>query len=204
MKIHKIILKTKAEGPGLRACIWVQGCSHACPGCFATHLWDSNAGTEISVDEVIAKLNPILSELDGITFLGGEPMDQADELWPIAKYVKEHDKNVLTFTGYIYEELLKSGQDGILKLLGYTDLLADGPFVESKLSYDRPLLGSSNQRFLFLTDGISKEAIQNYKNSFEFRVDTKGKLSVNGMGNLQKLEKYLTKIEGSNHGITNI
>lgn len=204
MKIYKIILKTKAEGPGLRSCIWVQGCSHACTGCFATHLWDYKSGSDVSVGDVISQLQTVIADIDGITLLGGEPMDQAKDLWKIASFVKEQGKNVLTFTGYTYEQLLASPNEDIQLLLKYTDLLADGPFIESQLNYDRPLLGSSNQRFIYLTNAITEDEINNYHNSFEFRVDANGKISVNGMGNLQKLEKYLTKVGGRNHGITNI
>lgn len=204
MQINSIILKTRAEGPGVRACIWVQGCSHGCKGCFAKHLWPQKGGLDMSVDQVIMQLESAIDEIDGVTFLGGEPMDQAKELWEIARYVKEAGKTVITFTGYIYEQLLKKNDPNIKKLLEYTDLLADGPFVEEKLCYDRPLLGSSNQRFIFLTNAISSEKIYNYKNIFELRVNKDGRTVINGMGNLQKLEKYLNRINGGHNEITNL
>ena len=241
MRIHKILLETRAEGPGLRACIWVQGCHHGCKGCFATHLWDEKLGTEMSVEEVIAQLETVLDRIDGVTFLGGEPFEQAGDLWQIAKFAREAGKNVLTFTGYTYEQLtgcesisktedgyyflsdiaeehqksVDAGKDKVLKdiernrkkaavdllqdldamevekLLEYTDLLADGPFIQDLLSYDRPMLGSSNQRFIFLTDAISREAMENYRNSFEVRVSPQGKVQINGMGNVEKLKEYL-------------
>lgn len=204
MQINSIILKTRAEGPGLRACIWVQGCKHGCKGCFAKHLWSPKGGQTMTVQEVIDEINKVIGEIEGVTFLGGEPMDQAQELWQVAEYVKTAGKNVITFTGYTYEQIKEENQTGINKLLEYTDLLADGPFVEELLSYDRPLLGSSNQRFIFLSQEISPDSIENYKNSFELRINKEGKAVINGMGNLQKLENYLKNIDGGHYEITNL
>lgn len=204
MQIHKILLNTKAEGPGVRACVWVQGCSHGCRGCFAKHLWNPKDGTEMSAEDIIEKIEPVIDKVDGITFLGGEPMEQAEELWRVASFVKAAGKNVITFTGYVYEELIATDLPGVKKMLQYTDVLADGPFVEELVNYDRPLLGSSNQRFIYLTDVISQEEMDSYHNSFEVRVGKNGSVQVNGMGNLKQLEKYLNKIDGGNHEVTNI
>jgi len=204
MRIYKLLKETKAEGPGVRACIWVQGCSHGCGGCFAKHLWNPAKGEEITIDEVIAELESVLSKIEGITFLGGEPFEQADELWQIAKYIRDAGKSVITFTGYVYEELIKKDDDGVKKLLEYTDVLADGPFVEELISYDRPMLGSSNQRYIYLSEKIPASELENYKNSFEVRISQEGKVQVNGMGDLKQLERYLNKIDGGYDEATNI
>lgn len=204
MRVHRILLETRAEGPGNRACIWVQGCNHGCRGCFATHTWNYNLGQEMSTEEIIAKINSVLDKIDGVTFLGGEPMDQARELSEVAQYAKAAGKNVITFTGYVYEELLLLEKLGVKELLQYTDLLADGPFVEELRSFDRPLLGSTNQRFIYLTDKIKPEVMENYRNSFEIRVSPMGKIQINGMGDIEKLTKYLNKADGGTDESTNI
>lgn len=159
---------------------------------------------EMSPEEVIDKLSGVINDIDGITFLGGEPMDQAEGLAKIAEYVKAAGKNVITFTGYVYEELIKKNIPGVDELLACTDILADGPFIEELISYDRPLLGSSNQRFIYLTDAIKPKDMDSYRNSFEIRVDKNGKVQVNGMGNLKQLEEYLNKLDGGNYEVTNI
>ncbi len=33
--VYKIIPNTTVEGPGMRFCIWVQGCKKHCSGCWA-------------------------------------------------------------------------------------------------------------------------------------------------------------------------
>ncbi len=202
MRVYKILPKTKAEGPGIRFCIWVQGCGHHCKGCFAKRLWDYEDGDHMSADQVIVELSRVIDEVEGITFLGGEPFDQAEELERVARYVKEHEKNVITFSGYTYETLLEN--EKYKGLLEYTDLLCDGPYIEELTDYSRPLLGSSNQRFIFLSDAITKEEMDRYHNSFEIRVSKNGQIEVNGMGNINKLKDYLLQISGGENGYTSI
>ena len=202
MRVYKMLPKTKAEGPGIRFCIWVQGCCHHCKGCFAKRLWDYEDGDHVSAEQVIVELSRVIDEVEGITFLGGEPFDQAEELERVARYVKEHGKNVITFSGYTYETLLEN--EKCKGLLEYTDLLCDGPYIEEQTDYSRPLLGSSNQRFIFLSDAITKEEMDRYHNSFEIRVSKSGQIEVNGMGNINKLKDYLLQINGGENGYTSI
>ena len=134
---------------------------------------------------------------EGLTLLGGEPFDQAQEAAQLAKEAKKHGLSVLTFTGYRLEELRKKGP-AERKLLKRTDLLIDGPFEEEKKSFDRPLVGSSNQRFHFLTDRYKKEDIMSWKNSFEIRIDQDGRIWINGMGDLAGLRDYEKRRHSSN------
>lgn len=192
MRVYRLLLRTKAEGPGKRCCIWVSGCNHKCSGCFATHLWDYQGGQEMSPERVIEQIDRIIDDIDGITFLGGEPFDQAKELGVIAKYMKEKGKNVISFSGYLYEKLLD--MDEAQSLLQYTDLLCDGPFKEELLDYSKPMLGSANQRYIFLSDSITQDDMDNYHNTFEMRINNTGRIEINGMGNIEKLNSYLKKI----------
>lgn len=193
MRVHRIVEKTYAEGPGCRFCIWVQGCRHKCAGCFAVDLWDFNGGFYISAADVILKINSVANELSGVTFLGGEPFEYSAELAEIADYAHSININVITFTGYTLEELQACSDKKIL--LSKTDLLIDGRFVQSETDYSRPLVGSANQRFIFLTDRITENEINNYKNRFELRISKKGTLELNGMGNIEKLKNQLNKKE---------
>ena len=34
MRLHHFLPHSRANGSGIRAVLWVQGCSLACPGCF--------------------------------------------------------------------------------------------------------------------------------------------------------------------------
>ena len=67
IRIHKILKNTKVEGPKTRYCIWFQGCSRHCNGCWAKATWDFNAGIEYDVNEI---LTDILNtkNIDGVTY----------------------------------------------------------------------------------------------------------------------------------------
>ncbi len=194
MRVNKIIKKTYAEGPGCRFCIWVQGCKHHCDGCFAEDLWDYNGGYECYVEEILKQIDSVKNDICGITFLGGEPFDKAEELSKIASYVKGIGKNVITFTGYIYENLLASDNFYYNRLIKSTDLLIDGRFEKNLLDYSRYLAGSSNQRFIYLSNDITEKEIAEGKNRFEVRMDDCGSITFNGMGNIENLKKYIKNI----------
>ncbi|NJO00209.1 MAG: 4Fe-4S cluster-binding domain-containing protein, partial [Anaerolineales bacterium] len=34
LRLHQFLPQSRVNGPGLRAVLWVQGCSLGCPGCF--------------------------------------------------------------------------------------------------------------------------------------------------------------------------
>ncbi len=195
MKIHRIVSKTFAEGPGCRFCVWVQGCPHRCEGCFATDTWDMASGEEYSVQQIIDMIKAVLSDIEGITLLGGEPFLQADELSQLAAYVKEYNKNVIAFSGFTYTELTASADNGVRSLLANVDLLIDGRYIEGLQDFSRPLAGSSNQRFIYLSDKISPAVVECYKNRFEIRVSKKGTVTVNGMGDINKLKENIQNKE---------
>src|SRR5881396_3039227 len=81
MLIHGLVMGSRANGPGLRAVIYFQGCTLGCRNCWNTGT-HSFAGAERSAAEIADSV--ILAQesrpLDGVTFSGGEPMQQADAL----------------------------------------------------------------------------------------------------------------------------
>jgi anaerobic ribonucleoside-triphosphate reductase activating protein len=191
MRIHRVVEKTRAEGPGLRLAIWTQGCENYCPGCYARELWDADGGTEIPAGDLIARITAASSELEGVTFLGGEPFLQARELALAANAAQKLGLSVVTFTGFVYEKLLDSGDPDAMKLLRHTDVLIDGPYVEAQRDFSRPLVGSKNQRFLFFTNRYTIGDFIANPNRIEIRVDRDGSVRVNGMGDFSKLERSL-------------
>ena len=56
MRIHRIVPRTRAEGPGWRFALWVQGCHNGCPGCFAREMWDPRGGKETALSELLRSL----------------------------------------------------------------------------------------------------------------------------------------------------
>jgi anaerobic ribonucleoside-triphosphate reductase activating protein len=191
MRIARIIDKTEAEGPGLRFTIWLQGCPHHCIGCYAKDMWPFEGGTQMSIDEIFGRIKSVSNEIEGVTFLGGEPLAQAAELSKLLKKIKNIGLSVTIFTGYVYEYIERYGSKDQKEVLKMTDLLIDGPYDEKKRNFTRPLVGSDNQRFLFLTERYSMKDIEKLVNRIEVRIDPLGVIRMNGMGDFPELTSML-------------
>ncbi len=186
VNVYKILKHTKIEGPGIRYCIWFQGCSRHCKGCWAKETWNHKAG---KVYDVLDILNDILSskDIEGVTFLGGEPFEQPEALLFLAENIKKSGLSVICFTGFKIDELKNTRSD----ILKYIDVLIDGEFIEEKKDFSRPWVGSSNQNYHFLTDRYNKDIIKKYHNKIEVNVQKNGVIFINGMGDFDSLTKKL-------------
>lgn len=140
------------DGPGVRFVVFTQGCPHHCPGCHnpETHAL-TGRGVSMSVDELFAKFEAD-ELLSGITFSGGEPFLHARPLAELARRVHKLGKNVMVYTGYVYEQLCDAHNPDWDALLAETDTLVDGPYIEELRSLDLLFRGSSNQRILNLAE----------------------------------------------------
>ena len=188
--VYKIIENTRVEGTGNRFCIWVQGCKKHCSGCWAKETWEFGCGTKYTVDEMLEK---ILAQkgIEGVTFLGGEPFEQAKPLSILAEKIKKANLSVVCFTGYTIEHLKNCNNSDIDELSKHIDLLIDGGFEKEKFDLSRPWVGSSNQRYHFLTDVYSPEIINKYTNKIEARITKDGSLALNGMGDFERIKEQL-------------
>lgn len=142
-----------ANGPGIRTTLFLSGCTFYCKNCFNKDLQDFNYGykwnNEIEDDFIEHAKNPII---DGISILGGEPlMQDYKTLINLLKKLKEVNKPIWLWTGYLYEELIKDEEKK--EILKHIDVLIDGRFEEDKKDLSIKYRGSSNQRVLKLKDG---------------------------------------------------
>lgn len=190
LNVYKIIKNTSVEGPENRFCIWVQGCSKHCDGCYAKETWSFEPNQMIDINTIFEMIKS-QKNIQGVTFLGGEPFEQAEALSELAKKIQEIGLGVLTFTGLDYEDLKNSKDIHVLNFLKYTDLLIDGGFEKTKTDYSRPWTGSSNQKYIFLSGKYNKKMILSYKNKIEVRINKDGTVFANGMGDFDKLQKDL-------------
>ena len=190
LRVYKILETTQVEGPNKRFCIWVQGCKRQCEGCWATNTWPKNSGELFSVEELFNKIQAV-KDIEGVTFLGGEPFEQAEALSHLAEKIKDAKLSLVTFTGYVLEDLLALKDDNINRLLSFTDLLIDGRFEQDKFDLNRPWVGSTNQRYIFLTDRYSTEDVIGVKNKIEVRIKKDGGIFVNGMGDFTQIQEKL-------------
>ena len=188
LRVFNILKNTKVEGPGRRYCIWVQGCSRHCKGCQAVHTWSHSGGKLLEVSDIISDIL-VQKNIEGVTFLGGEPFEQAESLGEIAEVVKKAGLSVLCFTGGLIEDLRLNPLNK--KLLDNIDLLIDGEFMLDKVDYSRPWCGSSNQRYHFLTDRYNEEIFEKYKNKVEVNISKDGIVFMNGMGNFEEIQQKI-------------
>ena len=114
MKISSILYGTKANGPGLRACVWVQGCSILCPGCINPHTHSFDGGQKADPDDLAKHIIEYAHPgVDGVTLSGGEPMSQAISVYSLICSIHAYRPNwsVGLFSGYTLTELITGQYD---------------------------------------------------------------------------------------------
>ncbi len=192
IRINRIIRQTRTEGFGMRYCIWVQGCSIRCSCCKNQHMWSFDSGEELEIEWVIQDIK-VQAGIEGITILGGEPLDQKEAVAKILQSVQEMGLSTIIFTGYTYENLLDETDEILKRVLSYTDLLIDGPFRQEQIDFSRPWVSSENQRYLFLSSRYNEEDLYDgyYRNKYEVRIYPDGTIKVNGMGDLNTFNQIL-------------
>jgi len=147
LRIAGIVDDSIVDGPGFRLTVFAQGCERNCPGCHNPATHDKNGGYLITAAEILAMAdkNPLL---DGVTFSGGEPFMQAAELALVAIEAHRIGWDVVTFTGYTYEELRDNPDTDVQALLAHTDYLIDGPYIDARKDVGLKFRGSDNQRLI--------------------------------------------------------
>lgn len=168
-----------ANGVGVRVSLFVSGCTHHCKGCFNPETWNFEYGspfTEAVEEELLEALRP--PHIKGLTLLGGEPLEPANQRGLIAflRKVKAQfpDKTIWCYTGYTLERDLwgeegtKSTEEDLAEnagkarcevteeFLGLLDVLVDGEFVMEKKDIRLKFRGSTNQRILDMKKSMAK------------------------------------------------
>lgn len=151
------------NGPGVRATLFVSGCTHDCKGCFNKEYQDFTFGKEL--DEATAKdfVDCVQEKIiSGVNILGGEPLQQVkdDTLANLLSVIKEKtNKPIWLWTGYKIEDI--ANNRAVQAILNNVDILIDGRYEEDKKDFSLIYRGSSNQRVIdmnhFRATGIIKE-----------------------------------------------
>jgi len=186
LRMHRLLEQTRMAGPGLRFCIWTQGCTRMCNGCIAKDTWSHLEGF-LWETSMLKKHIAATPSIEGVTFLGGEPFEQAEAAADLASFAHSINLSVVTFTGFTLPVLRASDDSFVKTLLRETDLLIDGAFEQEHFDLSRPWVGSSNQKYYFLTDRYNNNDLQGIKNQIEARVALDGSVLLNGMGDFSQL-----------------
>ena len=146
------------DGEGIRSVIWTQGCLHGCPGCHNPETHSFRTGYNIEIEEIKKQIDKLEGQ-DGITFSGGDPMEQASSCAEIAKYARDLGFNIWCYTGYTFEELIEKSKyfPNIKNFLNNIDILIDGKFILNEKSYDVAFRGSKNQRIIDVRKSLDKK-----------------------------------------------
>ena len=86
---------------------------------------------------------------NGVTFSGGDPLYQAEELTPLAAILKNEGYDIWCYTGFSWEDI--AGKATYEPLLRHIDVLVDGPFIQSRRDTSLIFRGSDNQRLILLS-----------------------------------------------------
>jgi anaerobic ribonucleoside-triphosphate reductase activating protein len=193
--VYKFLPSTHVEGPGERACIYVQGCSIGCEGCITPQSWQKRINQKVNV-KTIAKTILQGPEIEGVTFSGGEPFEQAKALAKLGNILQKEGLSIITFTGHVLENIVESSNADWHELLCVTDLLIDGPYMKDKFDLKRPWVGSSNQRYHFLTKRYQhiQSHINEIPNKIEIRLGNAGEIIVNGIIRPENIKDLLDGI----------
>lgn len=158
MRYSGIIRNDLAAAPGVSVSFFTQGCPHRCKGCHNPETWNFEGGKEFTHET----LNEIYQALfaNGIErnfcVMGGEPLCEENTFltYMVIKNVKEHFPNIKIYlwTGYYYEDLLKTHNSRVEQILELVDVLIDGPYIESRRDTTLKMRGSSNQSIINLKE----------------------------------------------------
>ena len=152
---------SEANGPGLRAVIWVQGCTLGCHGCCNEDMQPHTVRSLVPVEDLVEWISSIYG-IEGITVSGGEPFEQAEAVAAFLEGVRKIRTteglplSIFIYAGYEYDYLRDSQNPDIIRMLGLIDILCAGPFVLDKKDEGLLWRGSSNQKLIYLTNRYSK------------------------------------------------
>lgn len=151
-----IVYDTIVDGVGLRNTLYVSGCPHHCPGCHNPLTQDYNYGKKGDWRIIVALLT--INDND-VTFSGGEPFEQAEELCKVAFQLRvgKSKPNIWIYSGYTFEQIIS---DPIKKeLLKECDVLVDGRFEIDKRDITLKFRGSSNQRIIDIQASLKENKV---------------------------------------------
>lgn len=168
MLIHGKLERTIANGPGVRAALWFQGCTLNCAGCHNVQTHPFAMSKQETFSSITTWIQNLPGDVTGVTFSGGEPMQHAADLLILAQYLRDTrpEWSLGMFTGYTSRELETGQFQWFHPALGFVpgsaeiwasirallDFAIMGRFNASKMSTTKPLCGSTNQDIVLFSE----------------------------------------------------
>lgn len=149
--------------PGVRASLFVSGCTHHCKGCFNKVTWDFNYGNKWDTETENKFIKHLQKpEIVGVNILGGEPLQQDETLLKLLKRIKQEVKKpIWLWTGYVIDKEIEQDKTKVLanKILRECDVVVDGRFIEAKKDLKLKYRGSSNQRVIDIKETLRASSL---------------------------------------------
>lgn len=177
LRLGTLMESSIANGPGKRFVIWLQGCEFGCEHCINIDFQNKEGGYEISIEELICKIEQSLEEnqINGITLSGGEPLLQAECLYKLINKVKRDiGLDVFLFTGFTFSEL----NDVQRKVWDICDIIVSGRYLHDQNGNHDQWCSSTNQK-LYFNQGFEKTDLLN-DISNEIRIEEDGSIIITG------------------------
>lgn len=148
-----------ANGIGLGAVFFTQGCPHQCPHCHNPETWSNDGGNEFN-SNVLKNLLQYYTDIPfatRLTMSGGDPIANPELTHYIITQFKEKypDKTVWLYTGYDFEDILISHY----KIIELCDVIVDGKFEIANRDITLQFKGSSNQRIINVQKSLRSNKI---------------------------------------------
>lgn len=151
-----------SNGPGVRATLFVSGCTHNCKGCFNKDYQDFKSGEEWTEETKETFLKYVSNpRVRGVNVLGGEPLQQLmdSSLADLLVTIKEKtNKPIWLWTGYLFEDVVNN--DRVMDILKNVDVLIDGKFEEDNRDLSLMYRGSSNQRVIDMAETLKSGEVK--------------------------------------------
>src|SRR4051794_9779781 len=103
-RVHAIEPRSRANGPGARFVVWLQGCTLGCPGCFNPGTHDPAGGREVPLDDLAPQL-AATPGIEGLSPSGGEPLQQPAAAAALLEAARALGLSTLAFSGYTEAEI---------------------------------------------------------------------------------------------------
>lgn len=182
LRLHHFEPASRANGPGTRSVLWLQGCTLSCPGCFNPLSHPRDGGSLCSMDEILGWILAQREQIEGITISGGEPLQQAAQLGVLLRAVKQAATlSVVLFTGFTWAEVNRL--PGVAEVLTSVDVLLAGRYDAAK-RIASGLLGSSNKSMHFLTPRYTQADLDQVPEA-EILIHPDGEIRFSGIEPLQ-------------------
>lgn len=185
LRLHAFEPQSAANGPGIRAVLWVQGCTLGCPGCFNPETHPRRGGDEISVDELFGRIRALGDRIEGVTVSGGEPLQQRRAVLALLTRLRaETPLSTIVLTGYTWPEVTRMPDLAALQCC--VDVLIAGRYDATQRAA-HGLRGSSNKTIHLFSNRYTLHDLDTVPHA-EIIIRPNGELTITGINPPQLIE----------------